>query len=407
MDNKVFYGEYTLFHLIELVLHKNIVLPDYQRCFVWTKTQTESFLKNLREGIFVPPIIIGALSNEGINENVILDGQQRLTSILLGYLGIFPNSDSFKLTDMLIYHGYENEDVGFDDDADIGVEWTFRMLISKDNCIEKSTILERLDKAKYIALDKGSCLDVDVLKKIYLGFSYIVPADKSENEQQRFYSTVFHDINQQGVSLCSSESRRSLYYLNKDLVPYFEPEVSRKMRISQNGKVRSYDYVRALAFLSDYLQSNNEATVAKGCRGRGGLEAYFDDFINAVVLDKDDPKFGLFSKVVGFDMIESRICNLKSYYEKLLKVYDIPNGIFTSIIEADLVLFGLVYFVVLKGSVIVESQFEFDNLAASLREKFSDFRKDEQHCKSPNALRYIRVRIKASVEIYFSYVKQD
>lgn len=405
MDNKVFYGEYTLFHLIELILHKNIVLPDYQRCFVWTKTQTESFLRNLRDEIFVPPIIIGALSVGGSNKNIILDGQQRLTSILLGYLGIFPNSDSFKLTDMLIYHGCENEDVGFDDDADIGVEWTFRMLISDDNCMDKSTILERIDKSKYIALNKDACLDVVVLKKIYLGFSYIVPAAESENEQHRFYSTVFHDINQQGVALRSSESRRSLYYLNNDLVPYFEPVVSRKMRILQNGKVRMYDYVRALAFMSDYLQSNNEATVAKGYRGHGGLEAYFDDFINAVVLDKADSKFGLFSKVVGFDMIETRCGNLKSNYEKLLKVYDMPNDVFHGIIEADLVLFGLVYFLVLKGAVIGESQFK--NLVGSLQKKLSDFRKDEQHCKSPNALRYIRVRIKTSVEIYSSYVKQD
>lgn len=31
MDKKIFYGEYTLLHWIELILKHNIILPDYQR----------------------------------------------------------------------------------------------------------------------------------------------------------------------------------------------------------------------------------------------------------------------------------------------------------------------------------------------------------------------------------------
>lgn len=35
MENKVYYGEYTLKHWINMMLTGNIVLPDYQRHFVW------------------------------------------------------------------------------------------------------------------------------------------------------------------------------------------------------------------------------------------------------------------------------------------------------------------------------------------------------------------------------------
>ena len=35
MENKVYYGEYTLKHWINLMLSGNIVLPEYQRHFVW------------------------------------------------------------------------------------------------------------------------------------------------------------------------------------------------------------------------------------------------------------------------------------------------------------------------------------------------------------------------------------
>ena len=82
MQKKTFYGEYTLLHWIELILTKNIVLPKYQRCFVWKKEQVENFLRKLKEGIFVPPVIIGALDYGATSQNIILDGQQRLTSIL-------------------------------------------------------------------------------------------------------------------------------------------------------------------------------------------------------------------------------------------------------------------------------------------------------------------------------------
>ena len=31
MDNKVYYGEYSLKHWINLILKGNVILPDYQR----------------------------------------------------------------------------------------------------------------------------------------------------------------------------------------------------------------------------------------------------------------------------------------------------------------------------------------------------------------------------------------
>ena len=61
IDRKIFYGEYTLMHWIELMLQRNIVLPDYQRCFVWPKEHVEFFLRRVKKGIFVPPIIIGSM----------------------------------------------------------------------------------------------------------------------------------------------------------------------------------------------------------------------------------------------------------------------------------------------------------------------------------------------------------
>ena len=35
MDNRVYYGEYSLSYWIEMMLKGNIELPEYQRCFAW------------------------------------------------------------------------------------------------------------------------------------------------------------------------------------------------------------------------------------------------------------------------------------------------------------------------------------------------------------------------------------
>ncbi len=39
MDKKVYYGEYSLKHWIELLLKKDLELPPYQRNFVWLEEQ--------------------------------------------------------------------------------------------------------------------------------------------------------------------------------------------------------------------------------------------------------------------------------------------------------------------------------------------------------------------------------
>ena len=102
MKNKVYYGEYTLRHWIELILKKNIILPPYQRNFVWKETKVRKLISTLQNEEFVPPITIGLFKTNAGTQNLILDGQQRLTSILLSYLNIMPDADKFKAKKIII-----------------------------------------------------------------------------------------------------------------------------------------------------------------------------------------------------------------------------------------------------------------------------------------------------------------
>ena len=96
MTNKIYYGEYTLKHWVKLMLAGDIVLPEYQRHFVWKERDVRRLIQSFKDGQFVQPVTI-ALYNDGIQKhNLILDGQQRLTSILLSYLGYFPDRKNLK-----------------------------------------------------------------------------------------------------------------------------------------------------------------------------------------------------------------------------------------------------------------------------------------------------------------------
>src|SRR5258707_654201 len=98
MENRVYYGQYSLKHWLDLILKENILLPDYQRYFVWNESKVMKLIDTFKRKQFVPPITIGAFKNGPTNENLILDGQQRLTSILLAYLGIYPDKQFFNAT---------------------------------------------------------------------------------------------------------------------------------------------------------------------------------------------------------------------------------------------------------------------------------------------------------------------
>ena len=89
-NNKVYYGEYSLDRWIKLVLTKKIVLPPYQRYFVWTEKQTARLLKSIEKYQYLPAVTIGACEDSTTHKRVsmLLDGQQRLTSVLLASLGV-------------------------------------------------------------------------------------------------------------------------------------------------------------------------------------------------------------------------------------------------------------------------------------------------------------------------------
>ena len=213
LDTKVYYGEYTLKHWIDLMLFKNIVLPDYQRHFVWKERDVKRLIKSLKEKQFVQPVTIALGIVDGKQKNLILDGQQRLTSILLAYLGYFPKVEEFlkegtdvmaSEDDSMIDDGVLVQDGQSDNDREqrTPILWTFSKLVesncNKDDIVRYISTSSKYEKLKDLELEN---LTEDFFENSYIGFSYIVPNTEDVNEVQNTFSKLFRNINYFGKKL--------------------------------------------------------------------------------------------------------------------------------------------------------------------------------------------------------------
>lgn len=388
MKNRVYYGEYSLKHWVDLILKKNIILPEYQRYFVWDEKKVATLIETLKKNEFVPPVTIGAFKDGTTIQNLILDGQQRLTSILLAYLGLFPDLATYKIT----LEKFANEDDAEGDEEeqlDNVFEWTFEALTQKGK--NKTDILTTVRGGNYKMIDLS--IDEDFLKSTFLGFSYLVPNISDPKLQQKYYSSVFRNINIQGQPLIPQESRESLYFRDNTLSDFFNPDFSRNISIKILSQTTKLDFVRYLALLSQYKKDGNPNTLARGYKSR--MESYYEEYIYSVVGENDSSKFVDFLSIFPTKEFKPRLNRLGQTIVDL----EIPNQ-FASIIDLDVYFFGLIYSIVFEDKTIDISK--KDKLKQELLAKAAQFRTNPSHSKAPGALKYLKSRIESSVEIYES-----
>lgn len=145
---------------------------------------------------------------------MIIDGQQRLITILLLYLGFVPDLDKFEKDDVITNgdDSSEGEALGTETfpKSKTPVKWTFRELFaveSTENSIERIRMRlssdDRYNEFKYEGLKK------DFFDKTFFSFSYIIPESNNEAEIQNSYTQLFRNINCFGAHFSVIESRRS------------------------------------------------------------------------------------------------------------------------------------------------------------------------------------------------------
>lgn len=405
MDNKVYYGEYSLKHWIDLMLSGNITLPPYQRSFVWDKNRVEKLIQSLIKKHFIPPVIIGGFSKEkekNRKENLIIDGQQRLTSLLLAYRGLFPNKEKIEKFNEGYIDENDDQDEDIKEQRDKILKWNFNKLLN--NNFQKQLYefdIDYIPEWFYETKENKERSKEDIkeyfFKNTYLGFSYIIPHTEDEIEQQKFYTSVFRHINIQGKSLLPEESRQSLYYYNKDWEKFFDPDFVQGIKIG-NGRM---DFVRYLALLSEYKKKKRKKgkellRVAQGYKGK--MEEYYEEYIFSIVEEKTDSLFIEFK--LSNEEYQKKIEILKQQFNNL----GIPES-YQTIIDMDTYWFGLIYMILFENkSIAIEKA---DLLKNEILKKINQYKSNKKHQKSPANLENLRKRIAESIDIYKNYTQNE
>ena len=397
MRNRVYSGTYSLEHWMNLLRTGNIILPKYQRHFVWEKERVDKLVQSIKDELFIPPVTIGSFKKDGKIQNLILDGQQRLTSILLAYLGIYPDKEHYqRIDEVTLATETEGTEEESDDEEPMVIKWNVNELLDKDNNYD--AIMERVRRnGHYHSFQRT--IDDEILKNHFLGFNYLVPETKNPIEMQRYFSSVFRSVNYSGMNLLPQESRKALYYLDSHYEQYFAPDFCERITVA-NRKVKGkviMDFTRALALITAYHHTNDYHKVGKGYGRR--LEVYYEHFIQNVVSGDYEDTFGKITDVFADGKYSSVMEKLKNQINNL--------GFFRhfeSIIYVDVFLMGLIYYVVFKKEEIDVTR--KNDLTAVLTAKAEDFKRNDKHSKSPASLKYLQARMEESIKIYEDYVQK-
>lgn len=396
MNNKVFYGEYTLEHWIDLMLTGNIVLPWYQRSFVWDKLQIENLIKTLDNNQFIPPIIIGAVKEDNQWKNYILDGQQRLTSILFAkcnkyidkneYTSQKPNTEIEQIADDIA----EEEENDIDTKIKM-IRWNFNEII-RSRKIDTQELASPFYKRLFDNQKK-----VKFFKEHFLGFAFIKPDNSvGDEEQSKFYTETFRNINVGGTKLTRLESRKSFYFLKKELKDFFVPVFLDAIKVETSSKESGLiDFIKYLSILSQY-RGENGYLVKYGGRDWEKNENYYQKYIMAVVDHNLDNELGFDLTYPELPYNDARMKNLEDAITQL----HIPET-FISIIEMDMYFFGLVNEIVFLDNKLDYARREA--LKNELDAKIIELKATEKHKENPHALKYLKERITSSIAIYENY----
>lgn len=318
---RTYYGEYTLKHWIDLILSKNIILPKYQRSFVWEPNDVKKLMYSLDRGSFVPSITIAYDSGS----NTILDGQQRLTSLLLACLNRYPVKDHFPI-------GVRQASAIAEGDDDVEGEerdpllWTFDKLVQKlggdrgsrenlrglkdflneDLCEGENAVYKELDIASSFRINDDGSLP-EFYSTHYIGFTYIVYEESADGNATgslqamtagRYFAELFRSLNYTGRSLTREESRQALYFRNPEFTDFFVPKVSGMyilsgLKVKIKAEVCHIDWIRYLAILTAYQVNKSEPL--KHYSSLSAREDFFADYVSWVVgleQDRYPEKFG-------------------------------------------------------------------------------------------------------------------
>ena len=199
-QNKTDLGFRTLVEGFDEALY---VIPRYQRKYIWTREQVENLAISIIRGMPIPPIYV--YRNEK-KQMIILDGQQRMLSLLLYYKGKYIKNTTN--TQIELQKLMKNNDL-------INGTKTFSEVLEAEYNLKdveyNLTYIEGEDeKVININYDK---LPLDIKRTVnFTNVSVIeIKVNGGGDEESRVLYKVFENLNSAGTPLKNQELRNGVY----------------------------------------------------------------------------------------------------------------------------------------------------------------------------------------------------
>lgn len=189
-------NDFNVLTLFNFVSSGVVQIPGFQRNYVWDIKRASKLIESIILQLPIPQIF---LYEQGRNQFLVIDGQQRLMSIYYFIRGRFPKIDKrTKLRRIVEQHGSIPDDILRNNDY-----FSEFNLVLPENLPDHRN---RLNGLNYETLgDYRSSFDMRPIRSI------IVKRVSSKHDDSVIYE-IFNRLNTSGVNLSAMEIRMSLYH---------------------------------------------------------------------------------------------------------------------------------------------------------------------------------------------------
>ncbi|RVZ06211.1 DUF262 and DUF1524 domain-containing protein [Helicobacter pylori] len=241
-------GATTLLKFFEEHQNNQFVIPIYQRLYSWKKEQCEQLWDDIIKiggndkinGHFIGPIVYVLDGNTPSSPLLIIDGQQRLTTITLLCIALRNHlSDEVKILEKFSRKEIESYLINNNKDGDK----KFRLILSES---DKDTLLSLIDKNKrkpsepsvkimenFKLFEKWISENTDKLETIFKGLEKLmivwIALDKGKDDPQ----LIFESMNSKGIELTKTDLIRNYIIM--------ETETEEKQKDFYNGYWRAME----------------------------------------------------------------------------------------------------------------------------------------------------------------------
>ncbi|ELG4655682.1 DUF262 domain-containing protein [Vibrio fluvialis] len=189
-------NDFNVSTIISFINSNVFKIPAFQRHYVWDIKRASKLIESLLIGLPIPQIF---LYQNGKNEFLVIDGQQRLMTLYYFFNGRFPKKEKRSaLREIFDEHGHIPADVMNND------EYFQKFNLKLDSPLQN--INNRFDGLNYQTLGEHRItLDLSTIRNMV-----IKPI--ADDEEDRAMFEIFNRLNSGGMNLTPQEIRMSMYH---------------------------------------------------------------------------------------------------------------------------------------------------------------------------------------------------